>query len=164
MGTVLNFLSVTNCIFRDAQKHKMLHRSSSSKLRRNCQVNNSWLIGEFIRSKRGTNAIKQFIYNNHRKIQGGPKVTIHTQPFNNSRNSSLNFTKISENIDMGQTESFWKFRKISFLFHFCLHNVRTLWARNSNVCKHIWFDNLSEFPNFQVDCSWLSRVMIILTF
>ena len=36
-------------------------------------------------------------------VQGGPKVTTHTQPFNNSRSSSQNFTKISENIVMGQT-------------------------------------------------------------
>ena len=34
-------------------------------------------------------------------IRSGPKVTTHTQPFNNSRNSSQNFAKTSENIDMG---------------------------------------------------------------
>ena len=35
-------------------------------------------------------------------IQGGPKVITHTQPFNNSRNSSQDSTKLSENIDMGK--------------------------------------------------------------
>ena len=48
------------------------------------------------------------------------------------------------------------------LFHYCRHNARTLWTRNSKVCKHIWFDNLSEFPKFQVDCSQLGRIMMIL--
>ena len=36
-------------------------------------------------------------------VQGGPKVTAHTQPFNNSRNLSPNCTQISETIDMSQT-------------------------------------------------------------
>ena len=37
------------------------------------------------------------------QLQGDPKVTTHTQPFNNSRNWYQNFTKTSENIDMSQT-------------------------------------------------------------
>ena len=37
------------------------------------------------------------------QLQGDPKVTTHTQPFNNSRNWYQNRLQIAENIDMGQT-------------------------------------------------------------
>ena len=39
-------------------------------------------------------------------LQGGPKVTTHTQPFNNSRNLYQNCSKTLENIEISQTQIF----------------------------------------------------------
>ena len=46
--------------------------------------------------------LPDFCFSTH-IIQGGPEVTAHTQPFNNSDNSCKKCTQISGNIDMGQT-------------------------------------------------------------
>ena len=71
--------------------------------------------------------------------------------------SNLEFLKVSRNVI-----DYRGYGTALLLFRYCRHNMRTLWARNSKVCKHILLDNSSEFPKFQVDCSQLSRVMIIL--
>ena len=71
--------------------------------------------------------------------------------------SNLNFLKISFN--------FINYRGCCIplpLFYYCHYKVRTFWAWNSKVSRHIWFDNWSAFPKFQVGCLQFNRVMILL--
>ena len=75
-------------------------------------------------------------------IRSGQKVTTHTQPFNNSRNSSQNFAKTSENIDMG-----YVYIKSCLLCSCTTHgvvshitvisNLMLMSCQNPRICKFI---------------------------